>query len=153
MDSVFKILQDLNFTLRLDKSVFFQSKVKFLGFELSTKDRDKLDMIDNFEPPRNRKQLQYFLDLCNYYRQFEVKYSNYVEPFRELLSSKTKSWSWTEKHSEAYNQLKNNFVNSVTLNHVNNNLPFYLQTDASDNGISGILYQIESKSFYNIANS
>ena len=50
-------------------------------------------------------------------------------------------WEWTDKHVKAFVDLKNNFLNCVTLSYYDPNRTFKLQTDASDIGISGILYQ------------
>lgn len=47
----------------------------------------------------------------------------------------------TESHSLAFQELKDNFLQAVTLSHYLPNKRFRLQTDASDIGISGILYQ------------
>ena len=109
----------------------------FLGFILSSEgvraDPDKLQTIEKFPVPQTRQQLQAFLGVCGYYRRF-----------RDLLSG-SKDWDWTEKHSSAFDQLKRNFMNAVVLSHYLPNSRFKLQTDASEGGISGILYQFDSE--------
>lgn len=148
ISEIFYVLQDQNFTLRLDKSLFCRESVKFLGFELSLfgirPDTDKLSIIRNFAEPRNKTQLQSFLGRCNYYRQFVARYSIFLEPFRNLLKEKHE-WMWTNEHIKAYNELKNNLADSIMLNHYIPGQMFKLQTDASSKGISGILYQTDEK--------
>jgi transposase InsO family protein len=144
LNLIFNRLQKHNFTLRLSKSLFFQKSIPFLGFVLSGQgvypDPEKIKIIQDFSQPKNKKQLQQFLGICNYYRQFSLKYANFIEPFRNLLKNNI-DWDWSTKHTEAFTALKNNFLKAVTLNHVDFNRKFKLQTDASDHGISGILYQ------------
>lgn len=92
LDKVFARLLRYNFTLRLSKSKFARADLPFLGFVLSAEgvrpDPDRLNVIVNFEEPKDRVQLQRFLGVCNYYRQFNLQYAKYVHPFRDLLSQK-----------------------------------------------------------------
>ena len=153
LDLVFRKLQAENFTLRLDKSYFFRRQVKFLGFILSVDgirpNPSKLEKIRQFAEPKNRKELQQIIGVCTYYRQFSVYHSNLIDPFRNLLKSKG-TWIWTPAHSQAFVALKNAFADSITLHHVLQDVPFKLQTDASDRGISGILYQTDSEGYHRI---
>ena len=45
-------------------------------------------------------------------------YSNYIHPFRDL--QKDAMWLWSEQHSQAYQQLKENFKKAVSLSHICN---------------------------------
>ena len=80
IDKVLTKLGEHGITLKLDKSTFIASKIKFLGFIVSNTgiaaDPDKIQSIQNFPYPKNVKQLQSFLGLCNYYRNFQSNYSD-----------------------------------------------------------------------------
>lgn len=65
-----------------------------------------------------------------------------MDPLRDLLRKECQ-WKWTINHRQAFNELKNNFVKITQLYHYDLNREFKLQTDASDRGISGILYQTD----------
>ena len=78
-----------------------------------------------------------------------MNHSYSIDHLRNLLT-KGKDWTWTEKHSEAFKRLKNDFAECITLKHVIPERQFRLQTDASDRGISGILYQIDAKENHNV---
>ena len=153
--TIFSVLEAQNFTLRLDKSVFFRDSVRFLGFHLSLDgirpDTDRLNIIRDFAEPRNKKDLQSFLGRCNYYRQFVIRYSNYLEPFRDILKENSR-WEWTPKHKAAYSDLKNSFADSIMLNHYIPDGKFKLQTDASKKGITGILYQTDNEGNHYVIN-
>lgn len=146
LSCLFEKLIASGFTLSLKKSLFFREEVSFLGFQLSAAgihaDPSRLSVIADFPTPCDKKQLQAFLGVCGYYRRFSVKHADFVAPFRDILSSKT-SWRWTEVHAVAFQEMKDNFLRAVTLTHYLPNKPFHLQTDASDMGLSGILYQID----------
>lgn len=146
LECVFKRLLQYNFTLNLEKSIFCQQSLAFLGFDLSTTgiapNPARLDITRNFLEPRNKRNLQQFLGCCNYYRQFSIHYAKYVEPFRELLR-KDSVWRWTDEHRQHYLAFKENFLRTVTLRHIEPNRPFRLQTDASDLGSCGVLYQMD----------
>ena len=146
LGELFQRLEQYGFTLSLEKSQFFRETVPFLGFILSSKgiraDPEKLRAIEEFPIPQNRQQLQAFLGVCGYYRRFSVRHADYIIPFRDLLSS-SNAWGWTQEHNHAFNELKKNFVKAVVLSHYLPNARFKLQTDASEGGINGILYQFD----------
>lgn len=109
LEKNFTKLQNDNFTLRLDKSKLFEEKVNFLRFNISTHgvtpNEDKLKVIVDFKQPANRKQLQSFLGVCTYNRQFVCKYATFVEPFRDILKEKSQ-WVWSVEHRRAFDELK-----------------------------------------------
>lgn len=146
LDLVFKRIIANGFTLKLSKTLFCRQEVPFLGYILSTNglriNPEKIASIQQFPTPRNSKQLRQFLGLCNYYRRFISRYANFMDSFRELLSTKNK-WRWKKYHDTAFHALKESFIHTVVLGHYIPNQPFYVQTDASDCGISAILYQFD----------
>ena len=144
LDELFHILNKFNFTLNLNKCQFFKSEISFLGFIISSKgivpEPDNLETIKNFQEPSNQKQLQQFLGVCNYYRRFSRKYNEFIEHFRKLLK-KDATWEWTPKHSQIFQELKESFLHTVCLRHIIPQATFYVQCDASDYGIGGVIFQ------------
>ena len=141
-------LKESGLTLNLDKTLFCQEKIPFLGFILSAEgvspDPGRIDAILNMPEPRNRKELQSCIGVCNYYRIFSKHYAVYIDPFRKLLSEKHK-FVWEKEHHDAFENLKAQFAKHILLNHYLVDRPFYLQTDASKQGISGVLYQYDDE--------
>ena len=76
VEQVLKKLSDNNITLKLDKSKFIAREVQFLGFNLTEKgispSLEKVEAIQRFPTRKNRKQLQSFLGICNYYRNSNI---------------------------------------------------------------------------------
>lgn len=153
LDRLFRRLLEYNFTLKISKCEFFRESIPFLGFITSAQgvipEPNKLQIITNFAAPQNKRQLQQFLGVCNYYRQFNLNQSQSVSPLRKLLQ-KNKDWQWTKVHARAFEQLKQDFRNYITLKHVLPGRPYKVQTDASDRGVSGILYQISHAGDHNV---
>ena len=94
IEHVLRKLSENNITLKLEKSKFIADEVQFLGFKLSecgiTPSQDKIEAIQQFPTPKNKRQLQSFLGLCNYYRKFQRNYSELTSKFSHQLSSKDK---------------------------------------------------------------
>ena len=66
-----------------------------------------------------------------------------MDPFRSLLKG-SNPWEWKSIHTRAFEELKQNFVDCIVLKHTISDAPFKLQTNASNFGISGVLYQIDA---------
>lgn len=155
LEFVFSRLLKHNFTLKIKKVRYCQSEVSFLGFIVSPHgirpDNEKLEKIIQFEEPKNQVELQKFLGLCNFYRHFSLNHAKFLDPFRRLLS-KNNSWEWNDNYAKAYKELKENFVNVIYLSHYDLNRSFYVQTDGSDAGICGVLYQIDDNGNHRVIN-
>ena len=148
LEELFSILIKFNFTLNVSKCEFLKTEILFLGFIISTNgirpDPQKLDIIRNFEEPNNKRQLQKILGTCNFYRRFHIFYNQLTSPFRELLKDDTQ-WIWEEKHSKAFTILKERFIEVVCLKHILPDKTFKVQTDACDDGITGVLFQLDDE--------
>jgi len=56
-------------------------------------DQDKVKSILDWPSPKNLKELQSFLGLCNYYRKFIKNFAGKMEPLRKLLK-KNNGFIW-----------------------------------------------------------
>ena len=137
-------LSENNITLKLEKSKFIAKEVQFFGFNFSehgiTPSRDKVESIQQFPTPKNEKQLQSFLGICNYYHKFQRNYSELTTKLSPQLSSKDK-WTWGPNQDTIFQLIKNKFLETVMLHHPDFNKPFYLNCDASDISLGSALYQ------------
>ena len=74
LEYVLEKLYQGGLTVNWDKSKFLQTKIHFLGFIITPTgiraNPDKVESILTFPEPKNIKQLQSFLGLCNFYRKF-----------------------------------------------------------------------------------
>lgn len=148
MERLRRVLQsfkDAGLTLRYDKCEFFKDEVSYLGYIIDKngirKSPDKVKAIKEAPTPKNVNQLQSFLGLVNYYRNFVPNASSVLAPLYDLLK-KDKKWSWLKEHDTAFCAIKNELSSEKTLAHFNVNAHIILTVDASNFGLGSILSQI-----------
>src|SRR4051812_7791041 len=128
----------------MTKCKFFKESVEYLGHVISKEgiatDPKKVEIIKTWPKLNNLKELQSFLGLCNYYRQFIADYSKISSPLTDLTHKNT-PFHWTTHHSDAFETLKDHLSNSPVLCIPNPNLPFTITTDASDFAMGAVLTQ------------
>ena len=60
------------------------------------------------------KNVQKFLGLANYYRQFVKDFAKIARPLHEITRKEIK-WSWGEKQQKAFEELKKRFITELVL--------------------------------------
>ena len=94
----------------------------------------KTAVIVTWPQPQNVKQMKSFLRVCSYYRRYIFNYYIYSAPVREL-TAKDVPFVWLERQEHAFAVLKTALTNPLILCYPDFNRPFYVQTDASLEGI------------------
>ena len=90
--------------------------------------------------PTKVTELRSFLGLANYYRRFIKGYSKRVFPLTDLLK-KDNQWDWSIQCQMAFEGLKKAISTEPVLRLPDLDLPFEVQTDASNKALSGVLVQ------------
>ena len=89
LEYVLTKLEEGGLTVNWEKSKFLQTEINFLGFIITQEgisaNPDKVDSIMRFPEPRNIKQLQSFLGLCNFYRKFQKNYAHTTSKLSAVL--------------------------------------------------------------------
>lgn len=133
-------------SIRLGKSKFCRRAVPFLGVILTpggqSPDPQKTQAIREFPEPRNAKHLSSFFGVCNFYRRFTPHYAEYSGPMLPLLRKGAK-WAWKAEQREAFDRLRNAFLDHVMLAYPIPGVGFLIRCDASDIAISAILSQFD----------
>lgn len=92
LSEVLKRLIKNNLKLKISKSLFKQNSVKYLGFLITDTrievDDNKTKCIETYKEPKNIKELQRFLGMCNYFLS-HIKGSSHIA--RNLFNSLEKS--------------------------------------------------------------
>ena len=126
------------------KCEFCCSQVHYLGFLVNENglqtDPDKIDPILKYPVPRNIKDLRRFLGLASWYRRFIPNYATLATPLTKLLK-KTQSWIWHAEQQSAYEEIKLCLSDAPVLACPDFEIPFVLQTDASNTGLGAVLTQ------------
>lgn len=133
-----------NVTVKLRKSKFVRSSIKFLGHIISRTgtemDPDRVKSIKEFPRPRNVKHLKSFLGLCSYDRRYCENFAALSVPLLKLLK-KDHPWKWGVEQNEAFEKIKSVFAGAIMQYHPNPQKPYYIQCDSSYYGIGGCLFQ------------
>ncbi|KRY17328.1 Transposon Tf2-9 polyprotein [Trichinella patagoniensis] len=137
-----KRFYDAGLRLNAEKCKFCLRRIEFLGFDIDASgihpSKQKVLAIHNTPQPRNKKELQTFLGLLNFYHSFLRNKATVAEPIHRLLDKETK-WKWTKKHKKAFNQTKQLLSSDCVLTHYDVKKPLVLICDASPVGIGAVL--------------
>ncbi|XP_078240212.1 uncharacterized protein LOC144586237 [Pogona vitticeps] len=146
---VLEELKKAGLTVNPSKCKVAQEKVKFLGHVVSKGEirpsEEKIDKLSDWHVPRTKKEVQQFLGLAGYYRQFVPNFSGIAAPLTDLTKKKVNKYiKWGKLEQEAFDRLKI-ILNELPKRYAPDfSLPFILQTDASDRGIGAVLAQEKS---------
>ena len=141
---VLTILRRHKLYLKLEKCEFEKSTVQFLGFIVSTSgvamDPQKVQAIQDWPAPKDKKGVQRFIGFANFYRRFIVGFSSIVAPITKLTHHGNR-FVWSQEAQEAFSKLKSTFTSAPVLCHPDPALPFILEVDASETAVGAILSQ------------
>eukprot|EP00731_Ephydatia_muelleri_P034875 Em0083g2a len=122
-----------------------RQQVTFLGHIVSTDgvatDPSKTEAVSKWPIPQNRKEVQQFLGLANYYRRFVKDFALISKPLQRL-TEKNAPFEWTIGCQNAFDELRKRLVSSPVLAYPDYERRFILDTDASDVGIGAVLSQV-----------
>ena len=82
----------------------------------------------------------WFLGFTGYYRRFVPDYSTVAQPLVRLLGKDCK-FKWTDACQDAFKTLRALLIKAPVLAFPKEDLPYIVDTDASDYGIGGVLSQ------------
>lgn len=144
LDEILQLIEKANLSLNLSKCSFLQSKIDYLGYEISAAGvrpgAKKIQCVLDFPKPQNVHNVRQFLGLVSYFRKFIKNFSHFAFPLSKLLK-KNATWEWTDSQTEAFEALKTCLIQRPVLAIYDQAAETELHTDASKIGISGILLQ------------
>ena len=120
--------------------------MEFLGHVISDEgvemDVTKLKSIQDWKSPVNVKELQSFLGLCNYYRDFIPRFSDIAGPLY-MLTRKDSPYLWSSECQQAFDCIKLSFRTNRVLIQPDRAKQFFLECDASDYALGAVLSQLD----------
>lgn len=146
LEGLFYRLQEAKLTIKPTKCEFGFHAVSFLGHKLgmgriSTKE-EILEKIQEANPPKNKKEVQSFLGLTGFYRDFIPHYAEIADPLVELTKKGASNIvKWTKAQQDAFETLKQHMANPPILVAPNLESEFVLRTDASEKALGAVLLQ------------
>ncbi len=144
LENVFKQFRKSNLQMRKDKCKFGYYELDYVGHHLSSKGyqpiSEHIQTIQQFPTPAGKDELNRFIGLVNYYRDFIPKMAEITEPLYQLLR-KGAGWSWSKSCEEAFLLLKDKLSSAPVLAYPQWDAPFYIEADGSKVAVGGILSQ------------
>ena len=130
--------------LKSTKCNLFRTSVPFLGHIVERAglecDPNKVSAVANWIPPSTIKGVREFLGFTGYYRRFVPDYSTVAQPLVRLLGKDCK-FKRTDACQDAFGALRALLIKATVLAFPKEDLPYIVDTDASDYGIGGVLSQ------------
>lgn len=147
LEAVLTELRSNRLYARLEKCVFLQTEVAFLGHVISSHglhvDPRKVEAVTAWPVPTNRRELQRFLGLVGYYRRFIADFATLLAPLSDLLKDQV-TWRWEQSQEHSFYVVKAALTQAPVLQLPNFALPFIVTTDASGVGVGGVLSQMKN---------
>src|SRR6202040_192781 len=144
---VLHILRENNLFLKLEKCVFHQPEVEYLGLIVGNRqarmDPAKVSPIRDCPAHTKTQELQCFLGFCNFYRCFIKDYSKIAKPLT-ILSGDI-PWTWTDHQQHAFNTLINAITTEPVLGLPHPRGKFRLEADSSAYAVGQFLSKSKTK--------
>ena len=143
---VFDLLNRYCIKLRLDKCLWGVQETEYLGFivdKLGIKCKESyVRKIMNVPRPTNKTGLKRFLGLVQFLHSFIPQLHQQISILAPLTSvRKPDKIIWNDNEILAFDQLKEMVQSVKPLTHPDMTKPFHVFTDASKNGLGGMLAQ------------
>jgi hypothetical protein len=108
--------------------------------------KKKVEAILKMDTPSNLKQLQGFIGMVDYYRDMWPHRAHILAPLTKKTGAPKKGakqpkFVWTEDMHTAFKKMRAMMAADVLCAYLNNNLPFDIYTDASDNQLGSCIMQ------------
>ena len=128
------------------KTRFGFATAQFFGFVASLEGTCLADKhmcpIRNMVPPEDIAELRRTLGLFVVSRKYIKDYAMITKPLTNLLRGKQLAFTWNKACQDAYEHVRDALLAGIHLAAPNFEIPFHLQTDASEDGKGAILYQL-----------
>ena len=149
IDKVLHAIKLSGITLAPSKCHFGYQSLTLLGQKVSRLGmstlREWVDMILAIKPPTNIKELQSVLGLFNYYKHYIPDSAQLAKPLYDQLW-KDEPWNWTSERQVVLDEIKLRLVQAPVLAYPIAGNGYRLYTDASKDGIAGVLQQHQGNS-------
>ena len=109
-----------------------------IGPEGIKMEKEKVKEVLEWPTLKYVKDIQKFLGLANYYRQFIKGFATVARPLHDLVK-KDKKWDWTDREKKMFRELKERFTKEPVLAAPDIDKKMRMEMDASDYAMGGVL--------------
>ena len=144
LEKIFRRLQEFGRKMKKEKCAFFKKHIQYLGHLVSKEGfeplPEKLEAIKKMPAPKNSKEVKQFLGLIGYYRKFVSRFADISRPLTRLTRHNAE-FEWTKQCEKSFNHLREMLMQYPILRYPDLDKEYFLYTDASRIGWSGVLTQ------------
>jgi len=142
VEEVLRRLEENDLFVKPEKCVWKIREVGFLGGIIGEDgvrmEKEKVQGVIEWPVPKSVKDVQKFLGLANYYRQFVRNFAKIAKPLHEMTRKENK-WSWRERQQKAFEELKERFMTEPVLVTPDLDKEMRVEANLSDFAIGGVL--------------
>ena len=153
--TIFSLLTSNGLVVNIKKCVFAQSSLHFLGHLVSAAGieplPEKVRAIVDLPTPSDKKALERFLGMMNFYHRFLPGIAKRLAPLTEALKGKSKKFTWTPDCQTTFQEAKSALASAVMLHHPDPQSETKLSVDASDTAMGAELSQQQNGAWKPIA--
>ena len=102
-------------------------------------EQEKIKAVKEWKTPTKIKDVESFLGFTNFYWHFIQNFNHTAKSLNELKGKK--EWKWDEKHQRAFEELKDKITSQPILSLPKREGNFWVEMDASEHVIRGVLSQ------------
>ena len=136
--------REVNLQLGAEKCKFRVPEVPYVGHLLTPEglkpDPAKVKAVREMPKPDSVPALQRYLGFINYLAKFMDHLTDLTEPLRELVHKDT-AWYWTDKHTKAFDDIRDAVSSPPLLKYYDVKKPVTLTCDASKSGLGAACLQ------------
>jgi len=129
---------------KLSKCDFYKEEIQYLGHVISKEgiavDPEKIKTILEWPVPKDVADIRSFMGLAGYYRRFVEGFSRVAYPITSL-QKKGRSFKWSSECQQSFEKLKQLLTSALVLSIADPNKDYVVCTDASGEGVGGVLMQ------------
>ena len=139
---VVKRLEENDLYVKPEKCKWKVKEVEFLGVVIGLEgikmEEEKVKGVLEWPTLKCVKDVQKFLELANYYRQFIEGFITVARPLYDLVK-KDKKWEWREREEKVFKELKERFTKEPVLAAPDIDKQMRIEVDTSDYATGGVL--------------
>ena len=139
---VIKRLEENDLYVKPEKCKWKVREVEFLGVVIGLEgikmEKEKVKEVLEWPTPKCIKDMQKFLGLANYYRQFIEGFATLARLLHDVVK-KDKKWDWMERQEKAFKELKEQFTKELVLAAPDIDKKIRMEVDRSDYATGGVL--------------
>lgn len=143
---VLEKLRKAGLQIDISKCEFCVKKTKYLGFIIEAEkgismDPEKVEAVQNWQPPKTVKGVRAFLGFANFYRRFIKNFSAIAKPLTDLTKASSAAFRLPSDALRAFQELKSLFCTAPLLAHFDPERETTVEADASGWATGGVLSQ------------